>query len=373
MGFADNCSKERGETEMNYKDYYERHKTFRASYCEKQINVMLIGNFVGALWLIFVYMCIITPDYITYAATRKVIYAEIVNTILLSIVFTILKLLPIEKFPHKPFWMEFFSFVTSSTTMVWCCALLYVMFPEGEISKVINPVLGWLTAWALYSVFVYYPIYLYILLLIVSIVPLCWVFGHTNIAEMPINIFLLATVLFIGSQWRYIAGRANYEITKENRRLIENDRLTNVYNRYSYDQHIAALRNQEDSQATVILFDVNGLKEANDHNGHIAGDELIQAAANCISATFGKRGKCFRVGGDEFIVVIDEVATDIDQLSNQFDAATRIWHGDYTDHLSVSYGIAQGNASGDGISELIKAADANMYKAKRQYYMEHAM
>ncbi|MBR5705734.1 MAG: diguanylate cyclase, partial [Deltaproteobacteria bacterium] len=53
----------------------------------------------------------------------------------------------------------------------------------------------------------------------------------------------------------------------------------------------------------VFSIDVNGLKTVNDSLGHDAGDELIRGAADCISAAFGQTGKCYRTGGDEFVVL----------------------------------------------------------------------
>ena len=55
----------------------------------------------------------------------------------------------------------------------------------------------------------------------------------------------------------------------------------------------------------MFSVDINGLKTVNDTLGHEAGDELICGAARCIEATLGTWGKCYRTGGDEFIVLAE--------------------------------------------------------------------
>lgn len=59
-----------------------------------------------------------------------------------------------------------------------------------------------------------------------------------------------------------------------------------------------------DDDFVYVSFDVNGLKIVNDSLGHLAGDEVIIAAADCISKTFGKVGTVYRVGGDEFVALV---------------------------------------------------------------------
>ena len=55
---------------------------------------------------------------------------------------------------------------------------------------------------------------------------------------------------------------------------------------------------------TLAIIDANGFKEINDHFGHAAGDAYIEASAKLIREIFGKYGKCYRIGGDEFCAII---------------------------------------------------------------------
>ena len=88
--------------------------------------------------------------------------------------------------------------------------------------------------------------------------------------------------------------------------LLERDPLTNLYNRYAYIQDLENFETHGivPSDLIAISLDVNGLKKVNDNLGHQAGDELLCGAAQVIRDTFGPYGKCFRTGGDEFIVLM---------------------------------------------------------------------
>ena len=82
------------------------------------------------------------------------------------------------------------------------------------------------------------------------------------------------------------------------------DSLTGLENRVAFDALLKMI-SQEDSESnwTMLLMDVNGLKYANDTFGHQAGDALIVAASNIITNVYQSKGNCFRIGGDEFAVI----------------------------------------------------------------------
>ena len=88
------------------------------------------------------------------------------------------------------------------------------------------------------------------------------------------------------------------------RSAAETDALTNLPNRYRFEQYLLDVGERGYSLA-ILMFDINYLKETNDTEGHSAGDNLIRTAAQCITSCFGE--KSFRIGGDEFAaVVLDE-------------------------------------------------------------------
>ncbi|MDO5339793.1 MAG: GGDEF domain-containing protein [Eubacteriales bacterium] len=82
------------------------------------------------------------------------------------------------------------------------------------------------------------------------------------------------------------------------------DTMTGLYNRAAFDEWENETSDYEGY--AIATFDLNNLKWCNDNLGHAAGDAYIQAAARIIKDIFGRHGKCYRIGGDEFCAVINQ-------------------------------------------------------------------
>lgn len=152
--------------------------------------------------------------------------------------------------------------------------------------------------------------------------------------------------------------------------LSETDGLTGLNNRYSMEKYISKIQENGIPENLVnIMIDVNGLKSVNDNIGHAAGDELIIAAAKCISDTFSEYGKMFRTGGDEYVVMCQCDETLLNELLEKFRACVGQWHGNMVNELSVSIGAAAHQKYPEmSVTELQKQADILMYQDKNEYY-----
>lgn len=118
-----------------------------------------------------------------------------------------------------------------------------------------------------------------------------------------------------------------------------------------------------------IAFDINGLKDVNDHFGHDAGDRTIIGAAQHIGQCFGDRGTLYRIGGDEFVALITATREELNGLLVSFEASMNDWSDSSKSKLSMSYGcICSAEHPGSNITALAKMADEQMYKAKVKYY-----
>ena len=118
-----------------------------------------------------------------------------------------------------------------------------------------------------------------------------------------------------------------------------------------------------------IALDLNGLKQANDSLGHSAGDELICAASNCMKFAFASYGKIYRIGGDVFVVLIQESVSNIDSILQVFDVTIHDWHGKYSNSISISYGVVKSSEQDfDSVQEISKLVDERMYQNKKDYY-----
>lgn len=145
------------------------------------------------------------------------------------------------------------------------------------------------------------------------------------------------------------------------------DELSKCLNRHAYEADIQKL--DLNSEWVYISLDLNGLKQTNDKMGHSAGDELICAASSCMKFAFASYGKIYRIGGDEFVVLLTQSVSDLQHILKVFDSTISNWHGKYSNSISVSYGIVQSSEQDfDSILSVSKLADERMYKNKSNYY-----
>lgn len=179
--------------------------------------------------------------------------------------------------------------------------------------------------------------------------------AQTNIVAILIGgIYLtLASCLLVFMLSRVL--KEKYE--KEKYMYTSNtDELTKCFNRRAYDSDMEKL--DLNTEWVYISLDLNGLKKANDTLGHSAGDELICAAANCMKFAFASYGKIYRIGGDEFVALIQESVSNIDSILQVFDTTIRDWHGKYSNSISVSYGVVKSSEQDfDSIHSVSKLAD----------------
>lgn len=144
------------------------------------------------------------------------------------------------------------------------------------------------------------------------------------------------------------------------KRMSFEDSLTGVFNRNKFNQCLDASLDGERLVTGVACFDLNGLKEVNDHLGHSAGDLLICNAAHQICAVFP--GCVYRIGGDEFVVIDHTLEKDKFCTAIREVQQTMIEH-----HISCSVGISWRNTNCN-IKEQYDEADDLMYQEKRQYH-----
>ena len=158
--------------------------------------------------------------------------------------------------------------------------------------------------------------------------------------------------------------------------LATHDELTKLKNKRAYDEDLATVK----AKNTVIMFfDVNNLKMANDTLGHAAGNKLILATAEELSKLYPDNA--YRVGGDEFIVLLQGKGTylEIDKKLKEdiakFNIAMKKRTADSkTIDENLVYAVSVGYAIGDGkkSKEDIQAeADKKMYENKQAYKKAH--
>ncbi|SKB55499.1 diguanylate cyclase (GGDEF) domain-containing protein [Lachnospiraceae bacterium] len=152
------------------------------------------------------------------------------------------------------------------------------------------------------------------------------------------------------------------------------DALTGIGSRHAYKERLYKIRDDPNlsENLVVVELDINGLKEVNDNLGHEAGDELICGASECIVSVFEEYGKCFRVGGDEFVALVSIPTKKIKDIMMKLDRVIEKWSGEKAKTMSISKGYAASEEFPDHTpEELVKEADKRMYEDKAEYYKTH--
>lgn len=153
------------------------------------------------------------------------------------------------------------------------------------------------------------------------------------------------------------------------RQLAMYDSLTGLGNRRLFEKtlkEIVSATKYRDS--ILIMLDLNGLKYTNDTYGHRAGDNLIIASSDILEKTFQNYGEIFRIGGDEFAVIITDMAMDFAALDTLLQKELDIYNESAVYPLSIARGASR-LITEDGTplsaNDWKQAADLNMYANKR--------
>ena len=148
------------------------------------------------------------------------------------------------------------------------------------------------------------------------------------------------------------------EMQERLRYLGSHDALTALYNRAYFDEEIARLERGRVVPVSLIMADLDGLKQVNDGLGHAAGDELLKRAASVLRSAFRGEDVVARLGGDEFSVVLPGMGVDDLDL-----AIARIREAASAADIALSIGFATAFES-KSIVRTLQLADQAMYADK---------
>lgn len=156
------------------------------------------------------------------------------------------------------------------------------------------------------------------------------------------------------------------EVMKRNEEILYlsyHDNLTGLYNRRYVDEEIIRLQAQNHFPLSVIIGDVNGLKETNDVYGHKAGDRLLKTIAQILRVEC-KNGLVAREGGDEFIVLFPDTEISIVRGIMQAIRENCDKRNEIPIKPSIALGCAMMQSNGQDIDHVFKEAEDMMYKDK---------
>ena len=183
------------------------------------------------------------------------------------------------------------------------------------------------------------------------------------------------------TQIRWVDGRnvvlhTIYDVTEKKRyqqkieKQANNDFLTGLYNRMRCEQDLKRYIDETKElggEGALLYIDLDDFKHINDGLGHQYGDILLKAISSSIQQIVGIENNCYRMGGDEFIIIVSRhhralLTQIINEIKTIFTRPWLLKDADY--YCTMSMGVVRFPTDGDTVEELIKKADIAMYGAK---------
>ncbi len=204
--------------------------------------------------------------------------------------------------------------------------------------------------------------------------------SHSTFLYGGFCVFLIALLTY-SVAWgaRFYSNRLaiSNKLVEDKTRSIEQqairDDLTNLYNRQALNLHlthkVASLKTHPENGFAVLFIDLDRFKVINDSMGHLVGDNVLQQVALRLTESTRLGDKCYRFGGDEFVVCLynnvdPESLGMIAKRYNELLAQPYNIQG-RTCHVGASIGISMVNEPCHSVAQILREADTAMYKAKR--------
>jgi len=159
-------------------------------------------------------------------------------------------------------------------------------------------------------------------------------------------------------------------IESQLRVLADTDMLTGVHNRRSFVSQVESLLKNPPQNMMLAIIDLDHFKRVNDTYGHVAGDKVLKAFADHISAGLTPSMRFGRLGGEEFALFapVKQPHLSLEFLDRLKESVSSIKLDFADDHLAIrmSIGVSFSNVSGNDLDAMMVAADIALYTAKRE-------
>lgn len=205
----------------------------------------------------------------------------------------------------------------------------------------------------------------------------------TIVAATPIlTVVLVAAAILLGLMALFVIRRLGRHIRRldaertdlkhaYDRARLDSllDGLTGLGNHRAFQEALddqLAIARVEGASLALLMIDVDDLKKTNDRGGHMAGDEILRALAQILRANLRRSDRAFRIGGDEFALLLPGCELDdAEMIANHLLAAALSGNHGRSGAFSVTIGATAYPAFSSGRQQMILHADAALYAGKR--------
>lgn len=190
--------------------------------------------------------------------------------------------------------------------------------------------------------------------------------GWRNTKLIAVIIGLYTSIVFVLSVliWVWLTAK---EHKNKFQKLAHMDSLTNIYNRYEFDELAEEMiAKNPNAPYVVALFDIDNFKFINDIYGHVYGDRALKNLADSMKSFFPSDTLLGRNGGDEFCILLPNCTyDDVKEQLQQFTMLPKIFSckgNDYPFYISLGY--AEYPIAASNRAQLMRCADAALYEVK---------
>ena len=251
------------------------------------------------------------------------------------------------------------------------CELIYLVFlaasiPFGLVFSVDADNVYSRGAYFMVYVITYYASILYLML--ATLYTAGYFQNRSKTLIVPITAFLIGgTTLqivfpYIHVTWLCVTLISVMYFIYCNEMWTQLDGLTGLLNQNSYLNRTAE---KHADDRLMIVFDVDSFKQVNDTYGHLIGDKCLMVVADCIKKAYSKYGFCYRIGGDEFCVLMKN-ASAADKCTDKFIRLLEKRRAEQSFIPHVSYGFSELSVN-ENILTAKERADQNMYIFKKEH------
>ena len=171
-------------------------------------------------------------------------------------------------------------------------------------------------------------------------------FPHVRLTWLCVTMLTILYYVYCNEMWQQLDG------------------LTGLLNQNAYVNKTSSIKNS----CLLLIFDIDDFKKVNDRYGHLAGDVCLREVAACIKLAYSPYGYCYRIGGDEFCVLLNDISKE-QKCYRAFTDALQKKRKEMAYLPFVSVGAAHFPENGDVVA-VKELADQGMYQYKKEHKCE---